>query len=394
MQTTCPLDDRSDARRCSPRRGAFADTVALKANLQPSSEVPPRVSKGHGIARRDLRHRHQDAHLDRDLRGIVRPGRRWRISTAPRRSGRTRKCRCRSTKSAREPDERTGHADGSAGHRSDGRPVVLQHPHAGESDRRDSRSGNAGELTRRERRIDPTMSWQSALRLAGSCAAHAPARARSQYSTSNARAGLCITSHLVAARAERLAARTARRATKTHLRGEWLARPTTRTRTPFSICMAAAITSARRAVIARSRSRLPRAPMRAFFRSITAWRPSTAFPRALDDAVAAYRRLLADGVPAQSIVDSGRFGRRRPRARDAARIARRRRSAYPRRASCFRRGRISPAAARRCGRTKAAIRCFTARCFPRGAGSIWVKPMRAIPAHRRYMASSKVCRRC
>jgi CHRD domain len=28
---------------------AFADTVALQANLQPSSEVPPRVSKGHGM---------------------------------------------------------------------------------------------------------------------------------------------------------------------------------------------------------------------------------------------------------------------------------------------------------------------------------------------------------
>lgn len=27
---------------------AYADTVPLKANLQPSSEVPPRVSKGHG----------------------------------------------------------------------------------------------------------------------------------------------------------------------------------------------------------------------------------------------------------------------------------------------------------------------------------------------------------
>lgn len=27
----------------------FADTVALKANLQPSSEVPPRVSHGHGM---------------------------------------------------------------------------------------------------------------------------------------------------------------------------------------------------------------------------------------------------------------------------------------------------------------------------------------------------------
>ncbi|MDR5832821.1 CHRD domain-containing protein [Caballeronia sp. LZ034LL] len=27
---------------------AHADAVALKANLQPSSEVPPRVSKGHG----------------------------------------------------------------------------------------------------------------------------------------------------------------------------------------------------------------------------------------------------------------------------------------------------------------------------------------------------------
>jgi len=28
---------------------AFADTVALKADLQPSSEVPPRVSHGHGM---------------------------------------------------------------------------------------------------------------------------------------------------------------------------------------------------------------------------------------------------------------------------------------------------------------------------------------------------------
>ncbi|GGD58864.1 CHRD domain-containing protein [Caballeronia grimmiae] len=28
---------------------AHADVVALKANLQPSSEVPPRVSKGHGL---------------------------------------------------------------------------------------------------------------------------------------------------------------------------------------------------------------------------------------------------------------------------------------------------------------------------------------------------------
>jgi hypothetical protein len=28
---------------------AFADSVPLQANLQPSSEVPPRVSKGHGV---------------------------------------------------------------------------------------------------------------------------------------------------------------------------------------------------------------------------------------------------------------------------------------------------------------------------------------------------------
>lgn len=28
---------------------AFADSVALQASLQPSSEVPPRVSKGHGV---------------------------------------------------------------------------------------------------------------------------------------------------------------------------------------------------------------------------------------------------------------------------------------------------------------------------------------------------------
>jgi hypothetical protein len=32
-------------------RAALADTVALQANLQPSSEVPPRVSKGHGIVK-------------------------------------------------------------------------------------------------------------------------------------------------------------------------------------------------------------------------------------------------------------------------------------------------------------------------------------------------------
>lgn len=32
----------------SASASAHADVVALKANLQPSSEVPPRVSKGHG----------------------------------------------------------------------------------------------------------------------------------------------------------------------------------------------------------------------------------------------------------------------------------------------------------------------------------------------------------
>lgn len=34
---------------CLASAAAFADTVALKANLQPSSEVPPRVSHGHGM---------------------------------------------------------------------------------------------------------------------------------------------------------------------------------------------------------------------------------------------------------------------------------------------------------------------------------------------------------
>jgi CHRD domain len=34
---------------CLVANTAYADTVALQANLQPSSEVPPRVSKGHGI---------------------------------------------------------------------------------------------------------------------------------------------------------------------------------------------------------------------------------------------------------------------------------------------------------------------------------------------------------
>ncbi|SAK96509.1 CHRD domain-containing protein [Caballeronia ptereochthonis] len=41
---------------------ALADTVALKANLQPSSEVPPRVSKGHGIL---------DASLDTDTKVLT-----------------------------------------------------------------------------------------------------------------------------------------------------------------------------------------------------------------------------------------------------------------------------------------------------------------------------------
>jgi hypothetical protein len=34
---------------CVASGAVFADTVALKANLQPSSEVPPRVSHGHGV---------------------------------------------------------------------------------------------------------------------------------------------------------------------------------------------------------------------------------------------------------------------------------------------------------------------------------------------------------
>jgi CHRD domain len=34
---------------CLVANTAYADTVALQASLQPSSEVPPRVSKGHGI---------------------------------------------------------------------------------------------------------------------------------------------------------------------------------------------------------------------------------------------------------------------------------------------------------------------------------------------------------
>jgi hypothetical protein len=33
----------------STSTAVLADTVALKANLQPSAEVPPRVSKGHGV---------------------------------------------------------------------------------------------------------------------------------------------------------------------------------------------------------------------------------------------------------------------------------------------------------------------------------------------------------
>ena len=47
---------------------SFADTVGLKANLQPSSEVPPRVSKGHGVLDAPIRHIDQDADLDRDVR--------------------------------------------------------------------------------------------------------------------------------------------------------------------------------------------------------------------------------------------------------------------------------------------------------------------------------------
>ncbi|BAN22031.1 CHRD domain-containing protein [Caballeronia insecticola] len=47
---------------------ARADTVALKANLQPSSEVPPRVSKGHGIV---------DANFDTDTKVLT-----WTVTYA------------------------------------------------------------------------------------------------------------------------------------------------------------------------------------------------------------------------------------------------------------------------------------------------------------------------
>jgi hypothetical protein len=41
---------------------AYADAVSLKASLQPSSEVPPRVSKGHGVL---------DASFDTDTRVLT-----------------------------------------------------------------------------------------------------------------------------------------------------------------------------------------------------------------------------------------------------------------------------------------------------------------------------------
>ena len=88
------------------------------------------------------------------------------------------------------------------------------------------------------------------------------------------------------------------------LRGEWLTSAAPGT-SRFSICMAAVITSARRAV---HRSLVFPLATRTDARILSLdyrLAPEHRFPCALDDAVAAYRRLLADGVPARSMAVAG-----------------------------------------------------------------------------------------
>lgn len=122
---------------------AFADTVALKADLEPSSEVPPRVSHGHGML---------NATFDTSTRSLQ-----WTITyeglTGPAtaahfhgpRAGRAERQNPGADREgcAREPDQRIGGAYRPAGDGSHGGAVVLQRAYRAESDGRDSRAGFA-----------------------------------------------------------------------------------------------------------------------------------------------------------------------------------------------------------------------------------------------------------
>ena len=75
--------------------------------------------------------------------------------------------------------------------------------------------------------------------------------------------------------------------------------------------------------------------------------PEHPFPAAVDDAVAAYRWLLAQGIAPGRIAIAGRLGRRRARRRDLDRDSRPQARRCPRLASCSRRGSTSKAWASR-----------------------------------------------
>ena len=73
--------------------------------------------------------------------------------------------------------------------------------------------------------------------------------------------------------------------------------------------------------------------------------PEHPFPAAVDDAVAAYRWLLDQGIARRAHRGRGRLGGRRPHGGDAARASRRAPAAAGGAACASRRGSISPAAA-------------------------------------------------
>ena len=128
---------------------AFAEK--MKATLDGKSEVPAEHQRRQGHRRYRLRCRHQEAELEADLFGPLRPGHRRPFPRA-RRSRQERRRRGRDPECDHEPGRGQRHADGRPGRRPDGRQVLCQRPHRGQSGRRNPRPGDEVSIFRKSAR--------------------------------------------------------------------------------------------------------------------------------------------------------------------------------------------------------------------------------------------------
>ena len=118
---------------------AFADK--MKVTLDGKGEVPADTSAGKGTADLDYDRRQQEAELETDLFGALRPATMAHFH-GPAAPGENAGVAVAIPNAELEPGRRQRHPDRRPGGRPDGRQVLHQRPHRGQSGRRNPRPGD------------------------------------------------------------------------------------------------------------------------------------------------------------------------------------------------------------------------------------------------------------